>query len=558
LQVVAACFAIGFVSIGARLIDLSSGHESRVDATLVTRGDGPDPRRGDILDRNGELLATNMRVPSIYADPAMLPNIDRAAQQLASVLSGTDLGELTRRLKASRRFAWVKHEVTPKEQQAVLALGIPGVAFQFTEKRIYPRGPLAAHVVGFVDLDNQGLAGIEHSMQEQLVGGAAEGKEPVELSLDMRVQQIVREELLGAYDRFNAKGAAAVVMDRVTGELLSLVSLPDFDPNRASLASSETRKNRVTGNTYELGSLLKLVSTGMALDSGRVDLGDGFDASEPLKIGRHTIRDDHAKKRKLTVPEIFMYSSNIGTAKMVFAAGGGPALQEFLAKVGMLERPQLEVPELARPQLPKRWPDITTATVSFGHGIAITPLQFVDATGALAGDGTRIAPTVLKRDPRHLPPRTRLVNERTAEDLRWLMWLTVEKGTGIQVHTPGYLVGGKTGTADRVDPVNGGYLKHSVIASFCAVFPVEDPRYVVLVMIDDPRGDEGTYGMRYAGWTAGPVVRDIISRAGPLLGVDRSSPVAEARLHERLRVTMALNQRTLEPEERIAALDAPH
>ena len=555
IRIVSLCFALAFVSIAVRLVDMTvqRGGEPRAAGGEPVPGNAPDPRRADIVDRHGELLATNLRVPSIYADPAQIADLDRAAEQLAAVLSGVAADELKRRLRAAKRFAWVKQESTAAEQAAVLRLGIPGVGFRATEKRVYPRGRLAAHAVGFVDVDNQGLAGLEHAAQAQLVGGPASGKVPLVTSLDLRVQQIVREELLQAHERFHSKGAVGIVLDRTTGEVLSLVSLPDFDPNQARRASAESRKNRATGQTYELGSVVKVLSTAMALDSGKVGLRDGFDASEPLRIGRHAIRDDHAKKRTLSVPEIFMYSSNIGTAKMVFAAGGGEALRGFLERAGMLTKPVLELPELAKPQLPKRWAEITTATVAFGHGLAVTPLQFVAAVGALAGDGTRVAPTLLRRAADATPPRQRVIDERTAQDLRWLLWLTVEKGTGTQVRDTGYLVGGKTGTADTANPNGRGYLRGAVIASFVAVFPLEAPRYVVLVMLDEPRGDAGSRGLRYGGWTAAPVVREIISRIGPVLGVPPSSASARAAFQDRL-LTAQRVRPDKRREERVAAV----
>lgn len=556
LRVVAVCFTIAFASIGLRLVDMVWGDDPGEAPVRAAGEAGPDPRRADIVDRNGELLATNLRVPSVFADPSQMPDIDRAAERLASALVGVDASELKRRFRAAKRFAWVKHEVTPLEQAAVLGLGIPGVGFRNTEKRVYPRERLTSHLVGFTDLDNQGLAGIEYALQDRLVGGAAAGKEPVAVSLDLRVQQIVYDELHAAFTRFRAQGAVGIVMDRQTGELLSMVSLPDFDPNRVDRATTEGRKNRVTGNTYELGSLFKILSVAMALDSGKVRMADTFDATKPLRIGRHTIRDDHAKRRWLSVPEVFMFSSNIGTAKMVFTAGGADPLKEFFGRLGLMHRPVLEIPELARPQVPKRWPDSTTATAAFGHSIAVTPLQFVDAVAAVAGDGTRVPPTVLKRQPGEPLARQRLVDAETAEDLRWLMWLTVAKGTGTRGKTPAYLVGGKTGTADKVDPVRGGYLRGSVLASFVGVFPIEAPRYVVLVMLDDPRGDGSTYGLRYGGWTAAPVVREIVSRIGPVLGVPPYDPVAEARFLDRLGVSQSIVAKTQRKEERIAFVAA--
>lgn len=556
LRIVAVCFTLAFASVGLRLVDMAVGREQAEEPPRAAGEAGPDARRADIVDRNGELLATNLRVPSVFADPSLMPDIDRGAERLASALVGVDAGELKRRLRAAKRFAWVKHEVSPIEQAAVLGLGIPGVGFRNTEKRVYPRERLAAHVVGFTDLDNQGLAGVEYALQDRLVGGAAAGKKPIALSLDLRVQQIVHDELLSAYTRFRAQGAVSMVYDRVTGEMLSLVSLPDFDPNRVDQATVEGRKNRATGQTYELGSLFKIVSIAMALDTGKVRMGEMFDASTPLRIGRHIIRDDHAKKRALSVPEVFMYSSNIGTAKMVFAAGGAEPLKGFFDRLGLMQRPSLELPELARPQLPRRWADSTTATASFGHSIAVTPLQFVEAVAAISGDGTMVRPTLLKRAPDEHPERSQLVSQKTADALRFLMWLTVEKGTATSARGSGYLLGGKTGTADKVDPVNGGYLHGSVLASFVGVFPIDKPRYVVLVMLDDPRGDAGTHGLRYGGWTAAPVVRDIVARIGPVLGMPPSEPVDEAHFHDRYDTQQRADARPRGKEQRLASVVA--
>jgi cell division protein FtsI (penicillin-binding protein 3) len=554
LRVVMLCFAVAFLGIGLRLVDMVRPRPVESAAPAIAPA-GPESRRADIVDRNGLLLATNLRVPAVFADPALLPDRAAAAERLARVLADVDVERLKRRLHAAKRFAWVKHDITPAEQKAVLGLGIPGVGFRYSERRVYPRQNMTSHIVGFVDLDNQGLAGIEHGMQERLVGGPAAGKAPLALSVDLRIQQIVHDELSSAFRRFRAKGAAGIVLDRLTGELLAMVSLPDFDPNRVDKASVESRKNRVSANTYELGSLFKVITTAMALDSGKVDLGDRFDATQPLRIGRNRIRDDHAKNRWLAVPEIFMYSSNIGTARMAFQAGGAEAEREFLGRVGLLTRASLEIPELAKPQLPPKWSEIAAATIAFGHGLAISPLQFVDAVAGMVGDGTRVPPTLLKRDPTAVPPRQRLVDTKTAESLDLLMWLTVQSGTGTRAKVPGYLVGGKTGTADKVNPSGRGYLRNAVIASFLGVFPLERPRYLVLVMLDDPRGDESSHGLRYAGYTAAPVVREIIARSGPLLGVPPSDPIAATVFEARnLAIKAKVQQQIAGREQRLAAV----
>lgn len=527
LRIVAAVFAAAFLSVSVRLVDMLP--EPPVPGAEMPAPVAENERaRPPILDRNGALLATDLRVPSVFADPGLIRDRDlpATARRLADVLEGVEAESLLRRLQAARRFAWVKHQISQREEEALLQLGLPGVAFRFAEHRVYPTEATASHLVGFVDIDNRGLGGIEYALDH---GALAEHDRfrPLYLSIDLRAQHAVVDETRAAVKRFRAQGACSIVMDVHTGELVAMASLPDFDPNHVERADTEQRKNRCTGQTYELGSLFKIFSTALALDSGKVRIKDRFDATLPLRIGRHTIRDDHAKKRWLSVPEIFMYSSNIGTAKMVFDAGGGEAMKEFLGRLGLLERGSLEVPELASPQVPSRWPEITTATVSFGHGIAVTPLQFVEAMAALSNDGTRVRPTLLRVDDPAAVPRTPVVRPEVVDDVRWMMWLTVADGTGSRAGVDGYLVGGKTGSADKVDYKRGGYRKNAIIASFAGVFPIEDPRYIVLVMLDEPQGDKGTYGFRYGGWTAAPVVSSIIGRIGPLLGVQPSPQQAE-------------------------------
>lgn len=560
LRVLGVGLGIAFAVIGGRLVDLVEWRpRGGLGGPMVASANAaPHPgfvaaggaARYDIVDRNGVLLATNLRVPAVTADPSLIPDKAAAAMALAEALADVDAEALRQRLEKGGRFAWVKHQITPEEQQAVLELGIPGVGFDYAaEHRVYPKRALASHLVGFVNVDNRGMSGIERALDQRLDAGSGGG--PVPLSLDVRVQQILHEELGGAMRRYRAKAAGGVVLDRETGEVLALVSLPDFDPNRPELASEEQKLNRVTGGAYELGSLFKMFSSVVALESGAVHLGDRFDATKPLQIGRRRIRDDHAKNRWLAVPECFMYSSNICTAKMVFAAGGGPAMRSYFERLGFYQRPAVELPprELARPLYPQRWPDITTATVSFGHGIAISPLQFTRALGGLVGDG-RIVPTTLLA--RHQPPPqgVEVAAASTVEAMRWLMWLTVEKGSGSHARSDAYLIGGKTGTADK--PILGGrgYHQGSVIASFAGVFPLERPRYVVLAMLDEPQGDAENGRSRYGGMTAAPVVAAVIERSGPILDVGPSDRTIADAWERRWEEAFGDQAR---PEEHLAA-----
>lgn len=530
LRLLGLGLGVAFAAIGVRLLDLVEWRPaSRLAGPMVaTAYAAPQPGfiaasgagRYDIVDRNGVLLATNLRVPAVIADPSLVPDKGEAALQLARVLGDVDAEALRRRLEKGGRFAWVKHRITPDEQRAVLDLGIPGVGFdRAAEHRVYPKGSLASHLVGFVNVDNVGLSGIERALEPRLDAGSGDG--PLRLSVDLRVQQIMHEELSTAMRRFRPKGAAGMVLDRETGEVLAMVSLPDFDPNRPELASEQEKLNRVTGGAYELGSLFKLFTSAVALDSGKVQIDQQFDATQPLQIGRYKIRDDHAKRRWLAVPECFMFSSNICTARMAFAAGGAPTMQHYFEKLGFTAKPAIELPalELARPLQPQRWPDITVATVSFGHGIAVSPLQFTQAMGGLVGDGKMVRTTLLARRPGPAPPTVEVASASTVEAMRWLMWLTVEKGTGDKARSGAYLIGGKTGTADK--PILGGrgYQDGAVIASFAGVFPLERPRYVVLAMLDEPHGDAENGGSRYGGMTAAPVVSAVIERSGPILDV---------------------------------------
>lgn len=553
LRLLALCFVLAFVSIGIRLVDMVGGHPA--EAALAPPGgdDAPDPRRADITDRNGALLATNIATLSVIGDPMRMNDPDAAAAALARVLDGVDAAELGARFARGGRFVWVKRQISPTEQAAVLDLGLPGVEFRLGERRIYPRGEEASHVLGFVDIDNQGLAGIEYGLQDELVGGSELGKAPVRLAIDLRIQRVAHAATSAGVRRFRADGACTIVLDMATREVVSLVSLPDFDPNRPEQASPDQRRNRCTSSVYELGSLFKVVSVGMALQSGAVSLHDRFDASEPLQIGRHRVRDFHGHSRWLTVPEILAFSSNIGTTRMTFAAGGSDAQRAFLKALGLLDRPVLEIPETTAPLVPDRWPDIVTATVSYGHGVAVSPMQFIEAVTTLAGDGRRVPATLLERPADAVPDGPRIVSAVTASDLRWLMWLTVDRGTATQAAVPGYLIGGKTGTADKPTAGRRGYDGQAVLSSLVAVFPIDAPRYAVLTVLDEPKGDAKTYGYRTGGWTAAPVVARIIAEAGPLLGVPRASPESELALHDRLQVVPVMNGRTRRMEDGFAA-----
>jgi cell division protein FtsI (penicillin-binding protein 3) len=402
--------------------------------------------------------------------------------------------------------------------------------------------------VGYVGVENQGLAGIEYSFQDRLSGpGAAAG--PLALTIDLGVQEAVHSELAHAVERFRALGGTGLVLDARSGELLAMVSLPDFDPNRYWQATSTARFNRNTQGTYELGSLFKLFAVAMALDAGVVDIAGGYDATQPLQIGRHRIHDFHAKRRWLSVPEILAFSSNIGAAKMAYDLGT-ERQRAYFARFGLLDRFPIRLPEVGQPQAPSPWRPINTVTAAYGHGIAVSPLQTADAVAAAICAGARPRAHVVEEVVPSIAASP--VSAATAAQLRWLMWLIVTEGTGRQAAVPGYLIGGKTGSADKV--AHGSYRGGGILASFVAAFPIDRPRYVVLVTLDEPKGDARTYNQAHGGWTAAPTVGRIIGRIGPLLGLPPAGPEVEPWFRERLELEQAVDDRTGHKEPHFSAI----
>jgi cell division protein FtsI (penicillin-binding protein 3) len=398
-----------------------------------------------------------------------------------------------------------------------LSLGIPGLEFREQPRRVYPQASLVAHMIGQTGIDTAGLSGIEQRFDKSIrTDATTHDREPFALSIDLRIQQVLREELLAGIRTYEARAANGMIMDVRTGELLAMVSLPDFDANRPVGSDDERRSNRNTEGVYEVGSLFKTLTVATLLDAGVVKMNDMWDATKRLQIGRRSIGDSHPLKRWASTTDVFINSSNIGTARMALA--GGAALQrEYLEKLRLLERPQLEVPGVSSPLVPRRWPDITVAVVSYGQTLAIAPLSFLNAFAAVVNGGTLRPATLLRRDPSQPLPGERVISEKASAQIRELLWLNVVDGTGTKARVPGMMVGGKTGTADK--PVNGRYIKGNVIASFVAAFPMNEPRYAILVMLDNPTANEASSGFRYGSWNAAPVTGQVISRIAPLLGV---------------------------------------
>ena len=523
-------FAFCFVILAGRLVGLAIsgiGDEGSVAANV----DAPPPvavgesKRAEIRDRNGVLLATTLTTASLFAEPKNVIDFKEVAAKLAAIFDDLSEAAILSKLSSATNFVWLKRNLTPTQQYRVNALGLPGLHFREEEKRFYPMGSLVSHVMGFTDVDNRGIAGVEKKFDAQLSGSGEQAAQELTLSLDVRIQHALRDELSRHMTLFRAIGAAGMVMDIRTGEILGMVSLPDFDPNRPGDFSGTAKFNRATLGVYEMGSTFKTFTTAMALDLGVVGLNGGYDATEPIRKGGFRIRDDHPKKRWLSVPEIYMYSSNIGAAKM--ADDVGPKKQmAFLRKLGLLKKPSLEIPEVGAPILPPRWNSLETMTISFGHGLSVSPLQLSTGIAAIVNGGNYINPTVIRRDEGKVTPVRQVISPKTSDIMRRLMRLVVEKGTGSKASAAGYLVGGKTGTAEKA--VGGRYKRNALIASFVSAFPMNDPRYVVFAMLDEPKGNAQTHGFRSAGWTAAPIVGRLISRIGPILSVKPVDEESEA------------------------------
>jgi cell division protein FtsI (penicillin-binding protein 3) len=517
-------FAVLYSIIAARLVMFAIASDGRT-VHRVASGDATATARPDILDRNGEVLATDVRVPSLYGEPRRLIDVDEAVELLTADLPDLDATELRERLSSKRGFVWLKRDITPEQQREIYHQGLPGIGFLNENKRTYPNGAEVSHLIGHVNIDNQGIAGMEkwldgHGLAALHLAGLATDRlqNPVELAVDLRVQHALRDELVAARAKFSAIAAAGLVLNVRTGEIVAMVSEPDYDPNNPHEALDPTRINRLTTGVYEMGSTFKAFTIAMALDSGKATLKSSFDAHSPLHYGRFDIHDFEPQQRALTVPEIFTYSSNIGAARIAMAVGVD-AHKAFLRKMGQLTRLHTELPESAEPIVPKHWGELNTITIAFGHGLSVAPLQALMGVGALMNGGILIPPTFLKRTEAEAQALgTRVVKPETSEMMRYLMRLNVEKGTAAKADVPGYYIGGKTGTADKV--VFGRYSKTKVLTDFMAVLPADHPRYLLLIMLDEPHATPETHGFKTSGWNAVPTGGAVVARIAPLLGIE--------------------------------------
>jgi cell division protein FtsI (penicillin-binding protein 3) len=499
-------------------------------AMLAITSDGSGGRgvlgavpRGDITDRNGEPLARTIDSYAIGVHPdRLLGNPVEIADKLAALMPEHPATFFYALLSRKVSFTYLQRRASPALVEAVNAIGEPAIVFEHDSQRLYPQSTLAAHALGYIgtfagDPTVRGRLGMERVLDEQLTNPATAGK-PVALSLDTRVQAAMESELSRAKDNFGARAAAGVVLDVATGEVISMVSLPTFNPNRVGMAGVEQLRDAVTQNVYELGSTFKPITMATAIDTGVVaDMGRRFDATAPLKVGRFTIHDERGDpKRWLNIPETLIYSSNVATARVADEVGAA-RMQTMFRKLGFDTKPDIELKEKGHPLWPHYWARTTVMTTAYGHGIAITPLQLASAYAALVNGGVWRPATLMKVAPGHAAAGRRVISEQTSARMRQLLRLVVLYGTGRKGDAPGYRVGGKTGTAEAAS--GGGYDHHRNVATFVAAFPMDAPRYVVLTMLDSPNATAETFGWKTAAWNAAPVVGRVIARTGALLGV---------------------------------------
>ncbi len=513
-----------FASIGARIIVLA---DTNLSTSIAPSANAVSVERGRILDRNGKLLAGNLPITLLHADPTEIMNVDDAAKQLAALLPNQSVGNLKTLLSKETRYVELERQLSPKRHSQILKLGIPGVYFADSQTRVYPQALTAAHILGYVDTDKKGIAGIEKSMDALLAAG-----NDVSLSIDLGIQAVMEREIKSQIDRFEAIGGAGALIDIRSGELLAVASFPNFNPNSFSLANDDALFNRATKGVYEMGSTFKVLNTAIALETGASTIDQRYEVSKPLRISRFTITDYHPYTRPLNVPEILVYSSNIGSALMADAVGADTQ-RAYMQRLGLLNRLEMKLPETSQPLLPSHWRRATTATVSYGHGLSVSLVHLASAIATASGNGQFIQPTLIKRAVGETPMQIRVFSEDTARAVRSMMRLVVshKDGTGNFAEARGYMVGGKTGTAEKI--TKGGYDKKANITTFVATFPVHDPRYVLAILIDEPKGQKHSFGYATAGWVVAPAVRRIVEQVAPNLGVlpvDEQSPSIRQKL----------------------------
>lgn len=519
-MIIMAVFLFFYIIVGARVIDLcviQSSAQRDLQGFEVAKhleaGDRAQQYRGDIVDRNGVILARSLKTLSLYADPKMVESPTEVAKNISDLFPDVSYGALLQKLQSKKRFVWVKRDVTPEEQEKILQAGYPGLSFKQETQRVYPQDALTSHVVGTTGSEMQGLSGIEASFD----GLLKDKSDELRLTIDVRLQHALRQEMLEVIERHKAKGGAGVIMDVNSGEVLSIVSLPDFNPYYYNEAGNSEVFNKATLGVYELGSTFKIFSTAALLEKSNGNISSVFDVRKPIESGRFKINDYHPEGRVLTTPEVFIHSSNIGSAMMAREVGT-EGIKSFYQDLGLMDAPDFELQEVGRPIVPIPWRELNTLTASYGHGIAVSPLQLVSAASSIVNGGFLVKPTLVSHQDKVTgDKKVRVVSDKTAHRMRQMLRLVVSEGTGSKADVGGFLVGGKTGTAEK--PGKKGYNRKSLISSFLGFFPMDKPKYSVFVMVDEPQGIKETYGYATGGWVGAPTVRGVIERMVSVLNL---------------------------------------
>jgi len=514
ILLLSASFFILYSLVAARLFDLSVLQgvlidEQQVSAAYEQQED--NTLRADIVDRNGVLLARSLNVPSLYTDPKLVLEPKKTAKEIVEIFPELSYGSVLKKLQSNNRFTWIKRNIEPADQKRIIDLGRPGLSFKNEAMRVYPQENLTSHLIGASGVDGQGLSGLEAGFEKIL------NKEEAALktSIDVRVQHILKREMAKTIKLHEAIGGAGIVMDVNTGEIIAASSLPDFKPEDFD-PKNKNIFNRNTLGVYEMGSTFKIFSTAAMLEKDKRGFNKNYDARDPIKIGRFRIRDFHPEKRVLSLPEVFVHSSNIGTALMAQEMGTD-YLKSFYNNLGLLDKPDFEINEVAGPMVPSPWGDVHTMTASYGHGVAVSPLQLVKAGAMIVNGGFKVEPTLVVQSGK-TNVREKVLSSETSHKMRQLLRLNVSNGTGSKADVEGYVVGGKTGTAEK--PGRGGYSRKKLISSFLAFYPMNAPKYAVFIMIDEPKGIEQTYGYATGGWVGAPTVSRVISSMATVLGIE--------------------------------------
>jgi cell division protein FtsI (penicillin-binding protein 3) len=522
IVIAAGLCVMAFALIAVRLVDVGVLKGS-VTGAAPFAGEQKEMVRADLLDRNATVLARDLPVADVYVRPHALADRHSAALALAGATK-VSAERLEHAFDSTHNYVLVARQVVPDVQDRIIRLGLQGLEFEPAFKRYYPEGLAAVQVLGTTDPDDNGVDGLELGLDPVL--RSAEPGNQVTLSLDLRIQYVLAHEVEQARETFSARAAGGIVMDVNTGEILGMVSLPDApgEPG-ADVTQVDPRRNRMAQDVYELGSVFKIFTFAMAMEDHTTRLDEVFPIGSGYRLGKYVIHDAEHMPAALTARDILAQSSNVGTAQI--ALRSGPTRQrEFLSRLGLLGRVHTELPEVAAPLVPRNWGQVETATIGFGHGISVAPLSFVTAAAEIVNGGRRIVPTFLKHDGDARGEQ--VIKPETSATMRELLRYVVTNGTGKNVDIPGYDIGGKTGSAEKI----GGrhYVAHKLLTSFCAVFPIENPRYLVFVMLDEPHGTKATYGFALAAWTSAPLAKQVIARIAPMLGMSgAAAPIVAAK-----------------------------